>query len=166
MAKIKYLFLLFTLLLFNGLPINAYAGPVCGDGVVEGDEQCDTVDIPTDICDENCMTIAPPVCGNGVVEGTEQCDDLNLPTETCDANCQTIPGGGNGNVEIDGCDTGIPDSGSIQASIDACAANAKNHGDFVRCVAIYTNSLRSEGVITRNERKPIMTCSAQSDIGR
>ncbi len=41
MSKCKNLFLLFTLFLFTGLSFNSYAGPVCGDGVVDAPEECD-----------------------------------------------------------------------------------------------------------------------------
>ena len=41
MSKRKSLSLLLPLFLSAGLSFNAYAGPVCGDGTVEGDEECD-----------------------------------------------------------------------------------------------------------------------------
>jgi hypothetical protein len=63
---------------------------VCGDGVVAGDEQCDTSgpgcvackitagwDCPDDVC--------APICGDGKVVGDEQCDPPN--GTTCDSVC-------------------------------------------------------------------------------
>jgi cysteine-rich repeat protein len=46
---------------------------VCGNWIVEGNEQCDDGNvIPGDGCDEVCMI--EESCGNGVVEGIEECD--------------------------------------------------------------------------------------------
>lgn len=62
---------------------------VCGNGSVEGSEQCDPPNGRT--CDANCrtiQTIVAPVCGNGVVESGETCEPPN--TRTCSASCQSI----------------------------------------------------------------------------
>jgi len=40
-ASTRNLCLLITTLLFSHLSINAYAGPVCGDGLTEAPEECD-----------------------------------------------------------------------------------------------------------------------------
>ncbi len=56
--------------------------PVCGDGVVEGGEECDPPDGVH--CDANCQWI----CGDGVVQSGEECDPPD--GVTCDANCQII----------------------------------------------------------------------------
>ncbi|MEW5849551.1 MAG: hypothetical protein AB2A00_12105 [Myxococcota bacterium] len=79
----------------NGtLPVSdnnaACAQPECGNGVVEGDEDCD----PPDglLCDEACHAILSAACGNGVVDAGEECE----PAEegACDANCEsTAPNG-------------------------------------------------------------------------
>ena len=61
---------------------------------------------------------------------------------------------------IDGCDTGVEDTGGIQAGINECAIDARNHGQFVRCVALFT---RSED-LSQADRQPIMKCAAQSSI--
>ncbi len=62
--------------------------PVCGDGVVQGTEECDPPDGVH--CDANCQWI----CGDGVVQPGEYCDPPN--GTTCDANCQRIPVCGDG----------------------------------------------------------------------
>ena len=48
---------------------------VCGNGVIEGNEQCDALNLPTATCDISCMTI-PPSCGPGTTLNgiTNQCD--------------------------------------------------------------------------------------------
>jgi len=75
----------------GGPPGGGGGGPVCGDGVVEGDEECDP---PVDFrCSTACRTILPPHCGDGVVNPgeTEECDagTGGDPVETadCDADC-------------------------------------------------------------------------------
>ena len=108
MANIKNLFLLVGLLFCTGLSINAFAGPVCGDGTREDPEECDdsnTVDgdgctalCVLEICgdnitnntDEECddgntvnddgctNTCMLPACGDGIVNGTDECEDGNL----------------------------------------------------------------------------------------
>jgi hypothetical protein len=73
-----------------------------------------------------------------------------------------------GTIIIDGCDTGVKDRDyngkSITASILECAANAKNHGKFVSCVAALTNTLKKAGVITGAEKGAIQSCAAQSNL--
>jgi cysteine-rich repeat protein len=74
--------------------------PVCGDGFVDGTEQCDDGGTtPGDGCDASCQVesgwvcLGEPsvctVCGDGVIEGLEQCDDGGTaPGDGCDASCQ------------------------------------------------------------------------------
>ena len=76
-------------------------GPVCGDGVVEGDEACDGADLAGQdcvsqgffggelACNADCTFDAAacqvdPICGNGVVEGDEVCDTEDFAGETCE----------------------------------------------------------------------------------
>jgi fibro-slime domain-containing protein len=78
---------------------------VCGDGIVEGAEQCDDGNlIPYDGCSPTC-TLEPKcngqgqcssVCGDGLVEPPEQCDlgALNGKHEGCSATCQLEPSDG------------------------------------------------------------------------
>jgi cysteine-rich repeat protein len=83
--------------------------PTCGDGQVEGDEECDCGDsedrrpsgcgtINSDMspgaCRTNCRL---PSCGDGVVDEGESCDDGNLvPQDGCSDTCM-----------IDGCGDGV-----------------------------------------------------------
>ena len=63
------------------------ANAVCGNNVLEGNEQCDDGNVINgDGCDNNCT---PPSCGNGIVTAGEQCDDGNLINgDGCSAVCQ------------------------------------------------------------------------------
>lgn len=59
----------------------------CGNGIVEGDEACDTGG-SSPSCDEDCSV---PRCGDGLVNGAagEDCDDGNRQElDACDASCQ------------------------------------------------------------------------------
>ncbi len=73
-------------------------------------------------------------------------------------------------IIIDGCDTGVDDfehNGSLaSAQINACADSAKNHGQFVSCVAKLTNTWKKAGLITDLEKTAIMECAAQSSVGK
>jgi cysteine-rich repeat protein len=75
----------------------------CGDGIVEGGEQCEG----TDLC-QDCRVI--PTCGNLIVEGPETCDDGGIePGDGCDALCQREPACGDGFLDLDRgeqCDDG------------------------------------------------------------
>jgi cysteine-rich repeat protein len=86
----------------------------CGNGVVEGAEECDDGNVdPTDGCTNECTE-----CGNNVVAGSETCDDGNLiDGDGCDSNCQPT-GCGNGLIVApETCDDGNTVDG------DNCPAN-------------------------------------------
>jgi cysteine-rich repeat protein len=69
--------------------------PVCGDGKVEGDEECDDGNIiDGDGCNATCE-IEVAICGNGKVEGNEKCDDGNTSAiDGCSPTCQLECGDG------------------------------------------------------------------------
>ena len=90
---------------------------------------------------------------------------LSLHTHASNPVITTIPAVG-GHVVIDGCDSGVPDSGGIQSGIDTCVANASNHGKLVSCVTHYTKELERKGAITKDDRKAIKRCAAHSNIGK
>jgi hypothetical protein len=74
------------------------------------------------------------------------------------------------NIVIDGHDTGIQDfayAGKfVSQHLDDCAANAKNHGDYVSCVGILTHALRSAGLLTGEHKGLLMYYAASSNIGK
>ena len=65
--------------------------PVCGNGIVEWDEECDDAnDVGGDGCEPDCTII--PVCGNAVLEPGEDCDDGNdINADGCEADCSFLP---------------------------------------------------------------------------
>ncbi len=77
------------------------SGPVCGDGAVEGDEECDLGDDLNgtgDFCRADCRN---NVCGDGYVGPGEACDDGNSDNnDDCTNTCGPA-----------GCGNGMPDLG-------------------------------------------------------
>jgi cysteine-rich repeat protein len=95
--------------------------PCCGDGVKEGDEECDDGNTADgDGCSAECTIEPPPCCGDGVREGDEECDDGNTADgDGCSAQCTIEPSGccGNGVVEAgEACDDGNTSDGDTCSS--------------------------------------------------
>jgi hypothetical protein len=68
--------------------------PVCGDGQLSGDEECDPPD--GERCDDGCQRIA--VCGDARIDVPESCDPPD--GVVCDTSCQLMTEVcGNGTVE-------------------------------------------------------------------
>ena len=80
----------------------------CGDGIINGNEQCDGNNLNGQTCQTKgftsgtltcgncqfntaqCTTQTSPVCGNRIKEGAEQCDDGNLVNgDGCSSSCLT-----------------------------------------------------------------------------
>jgi cysteine-rich repeat protein len=80
---------------------------VCGNGIVQGNEQCDDGNMSNnDACTNTCMNA---VCGDGFVRTNfEQCDDGNMSNnDACKNNCQpNVCGDGIVNVGVEQCDDG------------------------------------------------------------
>ena len=68
-------------------------------------------------------------------------------------------------IVIDGCNSGVEETDSItNAAITDCAVDAKNHGDFVSCVADATNGWKKDGLIDGKQKGAIQRCAARADI--
>ncbi len=71
---------------------------------------------------------------------------------------------------IDGIDTGITDfqyqGKLVSQHLADCAAAAKNHGDYVSCVAKLTDALKKAGLLTNNQKQIIMNAAAKSSVGK
>lgn len=72
---------------------NCTQKPVCGDGLIHGEEQCDDGNrVSGDGCSEACTLERPSLCGNGKKEQGEQCDDGNRSDhDGCTRTCQIEP---------------------------------------------------------------------------
>ena len=145
MTKFRHLPLLSTLLIITGFSLNTYARPPV---------------MLADIAGSAESTDNDPVSSEDSVAGALVATD-NI-TQLMSAAAATA---GN-HVVIADCDSGVQDNGDIQAGIDACVANATNHGRLVSCVTHYTKTLERNGIITKNGRKAIKGCAAHSDIGK
>ena len=77
--------------------------PVCGNGILEGEEECDDKDDnglacqagygeTCFYCSNSCAVIEleGPYCGDGVINGGEECDDGPEGSDTCTTECTTI----------------------------------------------------------------------------
>jgi hypothetical protein len=74
-------------------------------------------------------------------------------------------------IVVDGCDTGITnelsDDGCMRAdAVAACADEARNHGQFVQCVAHLVNEWRRSGTINDTDHGRITHCAAHATIPR
>ena len=88
--------------------------PQCGDGIPEGDEQCDDGnDVNDDACTNACED---PRCGDEIVQEDEECDDGNdVQNDGCSNQC-TLPECGNGICELGEADS----CACYDPSDDAC----------------------------------------------
>ncbi len=95
-------------------PTEECSAPVCGNGVLEGEEQCEigyecacpegtVCNLDTCLCEQE--TPPGPVCGNGIVEEGEECDDGNNENgDGCSADCMIEEECEPGEQRV--CDTG------------------------------------------------------------
>jgi cysteine-rich repeat protein len=96
----------------------------CGDGIVNGTEECDDGNtISGDGCSSVCTTEVGK-CGDGIIDvATESCDDGNrTPGDGCSANCQVETSATCGNGVVDsgeGCDD------HNTAASDGCSASCQ-----------------------------------------
>ncbi|MCX7880160.1 MAG: hypothetical protein N2517_05820 [Ignavibacteria bacterium] len=58
----------------------------------------------------------------------------------------------------------LEDGTTIMQLINDCINNARNHGDFVSCMAHLTNNLMKRGLITNKEKGILMNIAARADI--
>jgi hypothetical protein len=77
----------------------------------------------------------------------------------------------NPTVIIGECDTGVVDrqlNDDVRISdlINGCAADAKNHGQFVSCIAHLTNDLKAAGLISHKEKGAIQSCAVKANLPR
>ena len=133
----------------SGGDSSSTGGPVgeCGNGIVEGDEQCD--DGNDDDLDECTHLCRPPACGDGIVQKGEDCDDGNQDnTDDCTNACFAAACGdgfvqtdeecddGNQSNEdacLNNCDEAICGDGYIDANNEVCD-DGFNDGNYDGCM--------------------------------
>ncbi len=77
--------------------------PACGNGEIDGDEECDDGADNSDVLPDHCRTdCTEPRCGDGVVDSDEECDDgaanSDILPDHCRTDC-TAPSCGDGVVD-------------------------------------------------------------------
>ena len=84
----------------------------CGNGVVEGIEECDDGDaIEDDECTNFCKK---PRCGDGIVQRGEECDDANPRANgTCSPACKRVGETGQGPMPSDASADGVGENGTV-----------------------------------------------------
>ncbi len=106
------------------------AVPMCGNGVLEGDEACDDGEDNSDSTPDACRTdCRRPVCGDGVIDSREACDDgaanNDEAPDACRTNCG-VASCGDGVVDLgEECDNGAANDDTTP---DACRTNCLNPG--------------------------------------
>jgi cysteine-rich repeat protein len=142
----------------------------CGDGLVEGAEQCDDGNTDdTDACRNDCTI--PPVCGDGAVTGGEQCDDGNtIDGDGCNHACVTERCGDglvqfgrgeqcdDGNlIAGDGCDA------TCQVEPFATVPPVKISGELA-CTTAVANAARKIAVDGSGTVYAVMQCDASARV--
>ena len=109
--------------------------PVCGNGVIEGDEACDDEvnDGSYGGCNADC-TAPGPFCGDGIVNGEEPCDDGDdVDGNGCNVNC-VVSGTVLWTVTYDGPEHGIdsPDGVTTDSEGNVIVSGTLSGGDDSR----------------------------------
>lgn len=70
-------------------------------------------------------------------------------------------------LKIAGCDTGVPSvlptGEMLHAQVDTCRVGARNHGQFVSCMARVTNRAKDRGFFTDSQSGAVMSCAARAN---
>jgi cysteine-rich repeat protein len=108
----------------SGIALARLACGQCGNGVLDGDEQCDD---GNQIAEDGCDRCTAPECGNGRVESGEQCDDGNpIDNDGCTDCLLSVCGDGVVDVGVEACDDGndVPLDGCTDCQSDPVACSS------------------------------------------
>ncbi len=110
-------------------------GPVCGNGAIENDEECDGTNLAgktcsmfgyvggelacTDSCKLDFASCISETCGNGAVDQGEECDGSNLAGHTCET--QGYEGGE------------LKCTNSCKLDVSSCTGGTCDDGDGLEC---------------------------------
>ncbi len=91
--------------------------------------------------------------GDGIPDQEDECPNSDL----------------NPTVVISGVDTHVPnvlfeDGCTISDDIAFCAARARNHGQFIRCVTLFAKELTRSRIITGRQKGATIRAAAQAEI--
>src|SRR5262249_24360298 len=90
---------------------------------------------------------------DGILAAQDKCPDSNLDLM----------------ITVDGCNSSVRnqlfnDGCTITDKVASCAKSARNHGQFVSCVAQLTNNRKQNGTISASDKGKIQACAAQANI--
>ncbi len=104
----------------NGIWRRIAFAPWCGDGQLEGSEECDDGPANADIADKCRANCLKPFCGDVIVDSDEQCDDGKVAaTGACPACKTAFCGDGHIQAGVEICDDGNQDAN------DSCTTACK-----------------------------------------
>ena len=110
--------------------------------------------------------VATPPCvidsdGDGVADDADQCPNSDLRSTVWVGSCDSGVSNDYSDASVDSNGCSLADRIARQLTI--AATGARNHGQFVRTMAHYFDSLMSGGVITSNEQVSLMSCVGAAD---
>ena len=106
----------------------------------------------------NDCTFAADSDDDGVIDDEDHCPNSDQrPKVDVNGNAPGVTSIDNVLVEH-GC--------TIQDLVNECAAHAKNHGQYVSCIAHLANDLRKAGIITNKQSSEMKSSAAQSSVGK
>ena len=124
------------------------ADPACGDGIVNGNEECDNGVNNGDGCESDCTLTPPPadpVCGDGIVNGTEECDNGVNNGNGCENDCTLPVSGGCSEADLPVVTEMEYNRGGKKLHLHGRAAA----GTSITILNVETGETLSEGIRTR-----------------
>jgi hypothetical protein len=110
------------------------------------------------VIEDITITPVPDTDGDGILDNVDQCVSSDLRPKV-DVNGNETGNTSIGNsVNAQGC--------SLQDLVNACAAGAANHGQYVSCITDLANQLLAAGTISKAQRQEMITGAAKSKIGK
>lgn len=133
----------------------------CGDGVVEGFEECDAGEANSDSAPDACrLDCRLARCGDGVLDGGEACDDGNvLGSDGCSASCQVEEGRFEAEPNDDAAsanalEAGVPVRGFVHdGDVDCFAVEVPAAGSWLRA-SLGASDVACEGAMTITVHHP------------
>lgn len=151
MAKVLFLICVLAALSCLFLIPKIYAVPVCGNGVIEGYEECDDASANSDSAPDGCRTNCVKArCGDYGIDSGEECDDFpnnsNLIPNACRWDCRRAH-----------CGDGVLDNGEV--------CDDKNNDDYdgcYQCQACFP--LKDDLVLSGNSGDNIRICPGRYEL--
>ena len=151
-------------------------GPMCGDGILQGNEACDDGDMNSDTEADACRTdCTNPNCGDGIADSNEACDagsyNSDAVPDACRTDCQYAYCGDNVVDFANGeeCDNGVNDGSNGCYQCNQCYKPSDNlhlSYDAKLCSGTYTIADEGEeGVLIVDGSGMTLDCNGAKLIG-